>query len=246
MIKTSLTIILMVTALFFITNNANAKRSCEKIRSDMDTTCSSLKRKCNYLHYCLVRRDTCVREGVPKSQEKCNNLARCMREHERDFNDVQRCNYKWVKPESGSGFCNVYNGALRTERHCPGRILGILYAIGYGLNSGVDSNFNCAAVNNAYRITVKDCKRYRAEYKNRCKKAEKTLSWYPVLNCKESKEFRAKIGNKYAVKSSRPTPKGKEVVNTKRNAGEEGGGNAGEEGGEGNAGEEGGGATKPK
>lgn len=215
----------------------NAK--CEEAKRDSDILVRDLQLSCTTLKQCLVRRDTCVVEGFPNTEAKCQHMDECMKSRDKDFNDFATCQYRW-RMTGNKGDCSLKKVFAPQDR-CPGRIMTGFGLMGMALfqadiiDYSVDGEFNCDASNKHFIAQSKALDRALVRIRTFCVEGQKQAKQYEKPVCEESKKFKKISDGQHAL-----PPQGTTDPNIREGSGGESG--SGNEGG----GEESGGGGGPK
>jgi|GEM_PF-5007758 len=228
--------------IFTILNQAKANSAkCEEGKRDADIFLREVNGSCGNLHQCLVRRDTCLRQGKPTDQEKCEQLDQCMLANKSEFPDYNSCRYEWKVVEN-VGQCNHKKVSFISSWTCPGRIwtgmgvVGLILAQGDMIDYSVDGQFNCDAHNKYHLSHIKSLDRAKEKIKKFCPNGASLASLIIPQVCAYSKNFKPKSDGTYSLENEKAH---KSVGDGNRGSGED---DDDDEGG----GEESGGGGKPK
>lgn len=190
----------LLIVLSFLNFNSYSN-TCQEMYEDVKVFCQQLSSNCDDVKHCLQRRDTCV-DSIPTDKEKCEQVNTCTQGIASQFPDSHRCEYYWHESKPNKGSCFVKKHFLYFEQSCPGRITGILKSIAYGINSAVDSKFNCAGTNKEYLKKNKSCQNAIKEYLSSCPKMGDThelVKNFKDYKCSHSLEFKATSDGSYAL-----------------------------------------------
>mgnify|MGYP003646106498 CR=1 FL=1 len=191
---------LLFMTLTFFAANSYAQTECEKKLDDARVLCQASVDACDEVKECLVRRDTCV-DGIPKTEQACNALDRCMQDNKHALSEHTRCDYTWAVPSSGDAFCRVKKHFLFSEEACPGRIHGFLNAFAYGLDSTVDSSFNCESVVKKRDDKVKTCNELISEASRLCGQVPDHIKSMRNSSCEYAQRFTSYRSREFALDS---------------------------------------------
>ncbi|HAZ12145.1 MAG: hypothetical protein A2X86_01270 [Bdellovibrionales bacterium GWA2_49_15] len=212
---------------------------CEEALRDADLFVRDVRLTCETLKQCLVRRDTCVSDGIPNTQSKCEAVDECMGNRDTDFGDSAQCRYQWTKT-ADQFTCSLKRKLFASQERCPGRTLtgmgfvGMVLLQGDVIDYAVDSGFNCEAVNLHFKSRTKSLERARQKIIKFCVRGGERAQAFTTPACIESRDFKARSDGQHAL------PAGASNA-TRVNDGRDGSG-SGHEGG----GEESGGGGGPK
>lgn len=165
-----------------------AEVSCTQAIDDAKLLCESAQNSCADLKECLIRRDTCV-DGVPKNQSDCDALNNCMQSYADQFPGSSRCTYEWYVSDSGSKNCFPKKHFLLSQEACPGRVRGVLNIMAYGLNTSVDSDYNCAAVLGQRNKKVSSCEERLRIVTQKCGSLPERYAYLNQYACAEAQRF---------------------------------------------------------
>ncbi|MEK6623971.1 MAG: hypothetical protein AABY86_03325, partial [Bdellovibrionota bacterium] len=167
---------------------------CEEALRDADLFVRDVRLGCETLKQCLVRRDTCVLDGIPNTASKCEAVDECMGNRDGDFGDSAQCRYQWTMV-SDQLRCNLKRKLFASQDRCPGRILagmgvvGLVFMQGDVIEYAVDSGFNCEAVNLYYKSRTKNLDRARKRIVKFCAPNIERDQAFSTPECAESTNF---------------------------------------------------------
>ncbi len=197
---------LFLPAFFFLgpqSASANSAK-CDEALRDSDLFVRDVRLGCENLRQCLVRRDTCVADGLPNTQSKCESVDECMGSRDGDFADSAQCRYQWKKFDSGYR-CSLKRKFFAAQDLCPGRVLagmgliGIVLLQGQVIDYSVDSKFNCEAINSYFKNSIKNLEKAREKVVKFCEQGTERAQAFATPACAESRDFKSKSDGQYAL-----------------------------------------------
>lgn len=190
-------ILLMALPLF-----AAQAQDCRRLMSDVERRCSTLARSYERaLLLCQSRRDACQTQGQVRTQDRCEEIAHCMAEHESTFAQVNQdnnsCDYRW---DTRHERCGIRRGLFTPVAHCPGRTTINASIIG-GFDSGIDGNYDCQGHANLVKSNLDKCEESREQYRQSCGAEDNFLRQHPA----RTEQFMAIMNSDTLQLNPRPT-----------------------------------------
>ncbi|MBI2520429.1 MAG: hypothetical protein HYV97_08420 [Bdellovibrio sp.] len=177
---------------------------CEEALRNADLLVRDVRLGCESLKQCLVRRDTCIPDGLPNTRSKCEAVDECMGNRDGDFGDAAQCRYQWSE-FSGKLKCNLKRRLFAAQERCPGRILvgmgglSLMLTLGLTFDYAVDTNYNCEAVNLYFKSLTRSLDRAREGIIRFCREGRDRAAAFQTPVCTESQDFKLKSDGQYAL-----------------------------------------------